>query len=130
MKKMIIFIAILFTLSTGSYIFLEQKQFGQLPTSARLEKIKKSKNYRDGAFQNQHFTPDLAEGTSYFDILKAYLNKPKNSEPPHSLPFVKTNLNQLDSNKTQIVWFGHSSYFIKTNGLNILIVNKIESLKE
>lgn len=121
MKRMIVFIAILFTLSTGSYIFLEQNQFGKLPTGARLERIKKSKNYRDGAFQNQHFTPDLAEGTSYFDILKAYLNKPKNTEPPQIIPSIKTNLNQLDSNGTQIVWFGHSSYFIKTNGLNILI---------
>jgi hypothetical protein len=53
MKRMIILIAILFTLSSGSYIFLEQKQFGKLPTGERLEKIKKSKNYKDGAFQNQ-----------------------------------------------------------------------------
>lgn len=77
MKKMIVFIAILFTLSTGSYIYLEQNQFGSLPKGARLDRIKKSKNYKDGAFQNQHFTPDLAEGTSYIDILKAYMNKPK-----------------------------------------------------
>lgn len=120
-KRMIIFIAILLSLTTGSYLFLEQKQFGQLPTGSRLERIKKSPNYRDGAFQNQHFTPDLAEGTSYWDILKAYLSKPKNTEPPHSLPFVKTNLMSLDSTKTQIIWFGHSSYFIKTNGLTILV---------
>ena len=121
MKIMIIFIAILFTLTSGSYIFLEQNQFGKLPTGARLERIKKSKNYRDGAFQNQHFTPDLAEGTSYFDILKSFMNKPKNTEPPQNIPSIKTNLFQLDSLKSQIVWFGHSSYFIKTNGLNILI---------
>ncbi len=120
-KRMIIFILILLSLSTGSYLFLEQKQFGQLPTGTRLERIKKSPYYRDGSFQNQHFTPDLAEGTSYWDILKAYLNKPKNTEPPHSLPFVKTNLNNLDTNKTQIIWFGHSSYLIKTNGLTVLV---------
>ena len=77
MKKMIIFIAILFTLTSGSYMFLEQNQFGKLPTGDRLEKIKKSKNYRDGAFQNQHFTPDLAEGTSYFDILKSFMQSQK-----------------------------------------------------
>jgi hypothetical protein len=94
---MIIFIAIFLSLSTGSYLFLEQKQFGQMPTGPRLERIKKSPNYRDGAFQNQHFTPDLAEGTSYWDILKAYLNKPENTEPPHSLPFIKTNLNRVHS---------------------------------
>ena len=43
MKRMVIFIAILFTLTSGSYIFLEQNQFGKLPTGDRLEKIKKSK---------------------------------------------------------------------------------------
>ncbi|MFA9214407.1 MAG: MBL fold metallo-hydrolase [Candidatus Methylacidiphilales bacterium] len=120
-KRMIIFIAILLGLSTSGYIFLEQKQFGQLPTGNRLERVKKSPNFRDGAFQNQHFTPDLAEGTSYFDILKAYLNKTKLSEPKQNIPSIKTNLLALDSSKTQIIWFGHSSYFIKTNGLNILI---------
>ena len=121
MKQMIVFIAILFTLTTGSYFFSQQNQFGKLPIGKRLERIKKSKNYRDDAFQNQHFTPDLSEGTSYFDILKAFTRKPKNTEPPQIIPSIKTNLNQLDFNKTQLVWFGHSSYFIKTNGLNILI---------
>jgi hypothetical protein len=52
---MIIFIAILLSLSTGSYLFLEQKQFGQLPTGHRLERIKKSPNYRDGGFPKPTF---------------------------------------------------------------------------
>jgi len=118
---MIVFIAILLGLTIISFIFLEQKQFGKLPSGSRLERVKKSLNYSDGAFQNQHFTPDLAEGISYIDVLKAYWNKTKLSSPKQKIPFIKTNLHSLDTNQTQIVWFGHSSYFIKTNGLNILI---------
>ncbi|MES2654373.1 MAG: MBL fold metallo-hydrolase [Bacteroidota bacterium] len=120
-RKMIILIAILLSLSTGGYLFLEQKQFGQLPTGARLERIKKSPNYKDGSFKNLSITPDLAPDASYWKIMKMYFNKPKNTEPPHSLPFIKTDLKNLDTSQTQIIWFGHSSYFIKTKGLNILV---------
>lgn len=118
---MIILFAILLSLTTGGYLFLEQEQFGALPTGARLERIKKSQHYKDGSFKNLSLTPDLAPDASYWKILKMYMNKPKDAEPPRALPFVKTNLKAMDSLHTSIVWFGHSSYFIKVNGLTILV---------
>ena len=41
-----------------------QTQFGKLPSGVRLQKIKNSPNYKNGAFQNLSQTPDLKEGTN------------------------------------------------------------------
>ena len=41
---------------------------------------------------------------------------------PHELlPSVRTNLKSLSGDDTTIIWFGHSSYFIRTGGKNLLI---------
>lgn len=41
--------------------------------------------------------------------------------PPKPLPSVKTDLRALKVDKPVIVWFGHSSYFIHINGMNVLV---------
>ena len=61
---MIVLLVFIASLSAGGFLFLEQKQFGKLPSGERLKRIERSVNYKNGAFQNQHFTPDLAEGNS------------------------------------------------------------------
>ncbi|HEV7348232.1 MBL fold metallo-hydrolase [Telluribacter sp.] len=100
---------------------MQQKQFGKAPSGARLERIQKSPNYRDGAFQNQSPTPDLAEGVTYWDILKSYMKKVEGKEPLDSLPSVSTNLKNIESEQPTVVWLGHSSYFIRLAGKNILV---------
>ena len=72
---------ILAALALGGYFYMQQPQFGRNPEGAHLEKIKKSSHYKEKGFQNQHLTPDLAEGTTYWDILKAYFVKVENKEP-------------------------------------------------
>ncbi len=118
---MLIFFIILITISGSTYLFMKQQQFGNYPSGERLERIIKSPNYKNGAFQNQHHTPMLPEGVSYFTILKAYFKKVEHKEPPSILPSIKTDLKSLQSDKPVIVWFGHSSYFIHINGKNILV---------
>lgn len=58
---------------------------------------------------------------SYFTMLAATLNRPKDSRPRGIVPSVKTDLKNLPSDKPVIVWFGHSSYLIHAAGLNILV---------
>ncbi len=119
-KRMTVVLTIIALLGLTIFMFLQTEVFGQNPKGADLERIKKSKHYRDGKFQNEHFTPDLKEGTSYWDILKSYTKKPKNGEPSEPIKSVRTDLNTL-TNETQIVWFGHSSYLIHINGKNVLV---------
>jgi L-ascorbate metabolism protein UlaG (beta-lactamase superfamily) len=95
--------------------------FGKNPTGERLERIRQSPNYKNGSFQNISNTPVLAETSSFLKILKSYLNKPKHAKPPVPLPFIKTYLRKLENDVPVIVWFGHSSYLLRINGLNILV---------
>jgi len=97
------------------------QSFGKLPSGDRLERIKKSPNYRNGSFKNLTPTQMLAEGVSYPKMLINFFSKGIDREPVDVLPSVKTDFKSLPNDKTTIVWFGHSSYFIKLNGKNILI---------
>jgi len=104
------------------YSFLHQPQFGKISSGQRLERIKQSPNYKNGKFNNLSNTPDITEGVNYFTVLKEVVfNKNSRSRPALALPSVKTDLLHLDPAEDILVWFGHSSYFIQTDGKKILV---------
>jgi L-ascorbate metabolism protein UlaG (beta-lactamase superfamily) len=78
-------------------------------------------NLKNKAYQNLSDTPQMAEGVTFFGAMRAFFNKPKTSVPPKELPSVKTDLKNYHSVKPSIFWFGHSSYLIHCDGLNILV---------
>ena len=119
---MVIFLCtvVLLVLSIG--IFVRLPQFGKLSSGERLERIKKSPHYKEGQFQNMHFTPNLVEGVSIATVMKQFLfGKNKNRTPPGVVPARKTDLLNLVPSKNCLVWFGHSSYFIQIDGKKILV---------
>ena len=97
------------------------RAFGSNPSGKDVEIIKTSPNYKDGVFQNLTQTESLVKGASFVKIMWRFFNKPKNTAPPQPLPSVKTDLRSFTGDKPVIVWFGHSSYFIRINGKNILV---------
>lgn len=120
---MLLTICILAAMLVGAvYVFLQEDQFGKVPSGARLERIQKSSNYKNGQFQNQSFTPDLAEGVSYYTVLKEFIfDKSKRIKPESALPSVKTDLLHLNQDEDILVWFGHSSYFMQIDGKKMLV---------
>jgi len=121
-KTMYILILILIVISATTVIILNQAKFGKAPLGDRLERIRKSANYTDGAFQNQHFTPMFAEGVSKVEMIKSGIFKvSKRKSPEKALPSKKTNLKDLDPQKDVLVWFGHSSYFMQIDGKRMLV---------
>ncbi|WP_333818865.1 MBL fold metallo-hydrolase [Ohtaekwangia sp.] len=98
---------------------MQQKSFGKLPSGKLLEKISKSPQYHDGHFQNSVNTPMMAKGVSYFKILVEFFRKGIDREPVTPVPYVKTDLKTLPDG--QLVWFGHSSYFVTLEGKKILV---------
>lgn len=115
-------ILIVALLALAVYLFMQQPVFGQLPEGARLERIQKSPNFRDGSFQNIHHTPQLAEGETMFKVLRKFLFEKKiRNKPTDSLISEITNLKQLDPKENIIVWFGHSSYFMQLDGKTFLM---------
>ena len=119
---LITFLILIIALVAGVYIFMQQPVFGKAPSGERLERIQKSKNYQDGAFQNLTHTPSLAEGYTMGGVLWDFLfTKYPNTTPVDSIPSVKTDLKNLNPDENVLVWFGHSSYFIQLDGKKFLI---------
>ncbi len=95
--------------------------FGKAPFGKEREKVKDSPNFSNGQFQNPVPTTTFTKGYSVAKVLFKFINKPASCYPPRALPFVKTNLSALGSEKPVIVWFGHSSYLIKIANKTILV---------
>lgn len=119
---MLIILGVVILSIASTFIFLRQPIFGKAPNGKRLEQIQKSPNYRDGKFQNIHFTPDLTEGYSMAGITWDFLFKQyPRTKPKDAIPSVKTDLLNLSEENDVLVWFGHSSYFIQVQGKRFLI---------
>lgn len=115
-------LSILLLISLATVLIMNQTQFGKAASGARLERIKKSPNYKDGSFQNLSFTPTFAEDVSKFEMIRDGIFKiSKRKAPATNLPSVKTNLLNLDPQQDVLVWFGHSSYFMQIDGKKILV---------
>ncbi|MCG9879216.1 MAG: MBL fold metallo-hydrolase [Bacteroidia bacterium] len=112
---------ILLSLGAYSWYFLDRPVFGKTPSGELLERVKKSPNYINGSFVNLEETPNFAPGISMWDAAKTFLNKPKNTEPEKEIPSIKTHLPSLDPTAPQLVWFGHSSYYLMVDGIKILV---------
>lgn len=103
-------------------VFMKQAQFGKAPKGERLERIKVSANYSNGAFQNLSPTPDLTEGANYYSVAKEFLfTKKERNKPSEAIISLKTDLLHLSPEKEVMVWFGHSSYFMQIDGKKILV---------
>lgn len=123
LKRLLMILAsIIVALTLGVFTFLQSSKFGKHPSGEQLERIRESPHFKDGKFHNLSFTPDFAEGVSYYTILKDFFfNKSERNKPSSTLPSKKTNLLALAPNENVIVWFGHSSYFIQVDGKKILV---------
>ncbi|MGQ0738279.1 MAG: MBL fold metallo-hydrolase, partial [Bacteroidota bacterium] len=94
---------------------------GKLPSGKYKKWIQQSPNYKNGAFQNLSPTPMKSEGVTYWKMMREFFKKHPNTAPPAKLPFIKTDLKNLNSSEPVVVWFGHSSYFIRVDNKNFLI---------
>lgn len=115
-------VLLLTLLGLSTILSMKQKKFGQHPSGSRLERIQHSPNYKNGAFANQSFTPDLTEGATYFSVMTTFLfKKSKRVKPMDRIPSVKTNLHQLNPAEDVLIWLGHSSYYLQADGKCMLV---------
>ena len=97
------------------------KAFGKNPTGERLKRIEASPNYGNGSFQNVHPTDVMLKDSSYWKLFMKFINKPKGVNPSTGIPTIKTDLSTIPNDVTELIWLGHSSYFITSNGFKILV---------
>lgn len=103
------------------FLYMQQAVFGKNPSGEDLTRAQASANYKNGVFENVEPTEVMRKDASTFKVLKDFLNKPATTVPTKALPSVETNLSSLQSDAPAIVWFGHSSYLIKSKGITVLV---------
>jgi L-ascorbate metabolism protein UlaG (beta-lactamase superfamily) len=94
---------------------------GKAATGQRLERMVRSPNYKLERFQNLVPTEVTLKDASFFRMLREYRNRPANTAPAKALPVMKTDLSALPDKGAWFVWFGHSSYLLKMEGVTILV---------
>ncbi|MFB6342607.1 MBL fold metallo-hydrolase [Saccharicrinis sp. FJH62] len=123
MKRLLIILfslALIITL-TGMTL-LNLSRFGQSPKGERLERVRKSANYKDGEFKNLSETPTFTSDKSRFQVMKDFMFRKKiRVTPEDSIPVIKTDIKALNPDDDVLVWFGHSSYFIRLKGKTFLV---------
>ncbi|MFT3901598.1 MAG: MBL fold metallo-hydrolase [Niabella sp.] len=106
----------------GVAVFLQQPSFGKLPEGERLERIKKSPNYKDGKFQNLSPTKMMASDKSMLRTFWEFLFvKVKDLRPSKNLPAIKTDLKKFAPDEEILVWLGHSSLYMQIEGKRFLV---------
>ncbi|GAB4034136.1 MBL fold metallo-hydrolase [Spirosoma jeollabukense] len=118
---MFVTLILLAGLIAATVAFMQQGPFGRDPAGIRLDRITHSPNYHDGAFQNLELTPVMPENVSYVGMMRDFIKKDKDNIPPRPIPSIKTDLKALPDSVPTIVWFGHSSYLIKSKGVTVLV---------
>jgi L-ascorbate metabolism protein UlaG (beta-lactamase superfamily) len=109
-------------LGGGLFAFLKEAKFGGTPAGSRLDRIRRSPNFRDGSFQNQLLTPVMTPQPGSRNVMLEFMfNRSKRLRPKGPVPSVRRDLRQISPADNVLVWFGHSSYFLQMNGKRILV---------
>jgi L-ascorbate metabolism protein UlaG (beta-lactamase superfamily) len=95
---------------------------GAAPAGERLERIKRSPNYQDGAFRNPEAT-SLATTGSTWSTLRRWLGGHEQRVPPGPMPIVsltKGSFAQPRASGLRVTWLGHSTVLVEIDGARIL----------
>ncbi|WP_300670252.1 MBL fold metallo-hydrolase [Soonwooa sp.] len=104
------------------FLFMQQPVFGSKARGLRLERIKKSANFRNGKFQNLEHTPNFGEGYSMHKVMWDFLTqKVPNKIPTTLIPTKKTDLQSLKNEEEFLIWMGHSSYYFQVDETKFLV---------
>lgn len=115
-------IGIVIVLGVAVVAFINRPAFGRLPQGERLERIKRSPQYKDGEFQNIHPTTLMTSDKGLLHSMWDYLFlKPDGLNPDVPVPAIKSDLKNLADDSNVMVWFGHSSYLLQLSGKRILV---------
>ena len=122
-KMILIVISVLIVLViTVTLVIWLHPAFGRSPRGERLERISASPNCRNGQFLNLEYTPEVTSNKGLLRALwDAAFVRPADMKPSTPIKTIKTNLSELPMTTNQLVWLGHSSYFMILDGKKILV---------
>lgn len=113
-------LVIVVVLALATVWVLNLPVFGKAPEGVRLERLKKISGFKaDGTMENLEPTPVKSEGVSYWEMMVEMIKGNENSAPKKSLPHIAPDFTV--SEKTKLIWFGHSSYLLNIDGIKVLV---------
>ncbi len=97
--------------------------FGKKPSGKRLESFSELANFSEGRFKNLEPIKEDFTWDDYKRMIPMMLKGNPRGIPKEPLPMIKWKEAQLSEleKQDQLVWFGHSSFYLRMNGMNILI---------
>lgn len=98
--------------------------FGGDVSKERQKQYLVSKNYLDGKFKNKKDVPkDLSAGETISIAYTVFTTKVPNDKPKNDLEVQKLDSVEVANynGPTRLIWYGHSSFLLQTDGMNILI---------
>lgn len=110
-------------LVAGVLLYLQQPKFGPAIDANGFSGVGGSPHYVDGQFRNLEPTEVLVGDESTVSIIRKGLfhKRPENLRPTFPIPAQKTGLKSLGRHQDQVIWLGHSSWFVQLGGRRILI---------
>ncbi|MBN1498309.1 MAG: MBL fold metallo-hydrolase [Spirochaetes bacterium] len=110
------FLVMLIPLSCWMYLAL-----GDAPPGDALKRFESQPNYYDGRFHNADPAAGVAVGPlDAAGIIVEHFRKPPRTRPAAPVPSVTSDLNAV-TRSASVVWFGHSSYLIRSKGYTVLV---------
>lgn len=105
------------------FMVMNRPAFGASPKGKRLQRIQRSKLYKKGKFQNINYTPAVAEGYGTLQVSWNFLFGKKDPllKPLKAIPSRYTDLKKIQKDQDILVWLGHSSYYLQTDGISFLV---------
>lgn len=114
---------VLVALIFGGVLFLYlNPQFGGRADSEKRKQYALVSNYSDGKFMNQTPTDMRMDLATIASVMRDHIRGVPHSRPFNPLPVVYADSSFIQEEMADaLIWFGHSSFFVKLNDLNILI---------
>lgn len=114
-------VLLILVVAVGMLLWLHPA-FGRAQRGERLERISASPNYRKGQFHNLEKTPEVTSDKGILRALwDALFDSPNDKVPSSPVKAMKTNIGALPLTDNQLVWLGHSSYFMTLDWKRILV---------
>ncbi len=126
LKVVAVIVGVIALAAISVLIYLQHPKFGGdiEEGSERALRIAKSTNQKDGYFHNFEPNPSptrkedaISRLVNFYDLIFV---RSKTTRPKVVVPSVKTDILALDKNEELIVWLGHSTFYIQTEGKSII----------
>lgn len=126
LKKVLLTVVVLIGILIIAYVLFNNfyPSFGGDVTKERQQVYKLSEQFKEGIFINKKAVPKALSFSESLNLAyKFFTIKVPNGRPKEDLKVIKLDSANVANykSKTRMIWYGHSSFFLQMDGLNILL---------